>query len=111
MFELCELGKHRRSFYSSCDDIPSSTPFDLLHCDVRDASRTPIILGHHYYIVFVDDYTCVSCVYLLYDRSEIVTTVIHFITEVVTRYYTAQKILCTDNTLEFCPNFFAYLLL
>ena len=99
--ELCQLGKHHRSSYSSHDGIPSSTPFDLLHCDVWGPSRTPFILGHRYYIVFVDDYTRVSWVYLLCDHSKVVTTFTHFFTEVVTPYSTTPKILRTDNTLEF----------
>ena len=99
--ESCQLGKHHRSSYSSCDDIPSFAPFDLLHCVVWGPSRTPSVSGHRYYIVFVDDYTRVSWVYLLCDRSEVVTTVTHFITEVVTQYSTTPKILCTDNALEF----------
>ena len=99
--ESCQLGKHHRSSYSSRDGIPSYAPFDLLHCDVWGPSRTPSISGHRYYIVFVDDYTRVSWVYLLCDRSKVVTTVTHFITEVVTQYSTTPKILRTDNALEF----------
>ena len=99
--ESCQLGKHHRSSYSSRNGIPSSAPFDLLHCDVWGPSRTPSISGHRYYIVFVDDYTRVSWVYLLYDRSEVVTIVTHFITEVVTQYSTTPNILRTDNALEF----------
>ena len=51
--------------------------------------------------MFVNDYTHVSWVYLLCDRSEVVTIVTHFITEVVTHYSTTPKILRTDNALEF----------
>ena len=95
------MGKHHQSSYSSRDDIPSSAPFDLLHYEVWGPSRTPSISAHRYYIVFVDEYTRVSWVYLLCDRSEVVTTVTHFITEGVTQYSTTPKILCTDNALEF----------
>ena len=42
-----------------------------------------------------------SWVYLLCDRSEVVTIVTHFITEVITQYSTTPKILRTDNALEF----------
>ena len=63
VYESCQLGKHHRSSYSSCDDIPSYAPFDLLHCDVWGPSCTPSISGHRYYIVFFDDYTCLSWVY------------------------------------------------
>ena len=101
MCESCQLGKHHRSSDSSRDDIPSSTPFDLLHCDVWGPSCAPSISGHRYYIVSVDDYTRVSWVYHLCDRSEVVTTVTHFITEVITQYSTTPKILYTDNALKF----------
>ena len=91
MCESCQLGKHHRSSYSSRDGIPSSAPFNLLHCDVWGPSRTPSISGHRYYIVFFDDYTRVSWVYLLCDHSEVVTTIIHFITEVVTNTPLRQR--------------------
>ena len=42
-----------------------------------------------------------SWVYLLCDRSEVVITVTHFITKVVTQYSTTPKILRTNNALEF----------
>ena len=42
-----------------------------------------------------------SWVYLLCDCSEVVTTVTHFITEVITQYSTSPKILRTNNPLEF----------
>ena len=61
----------------------------------------PSISGHRYYIVFVDDYTLVSWVYLLCDCFEVVTTVTRFITEVITQCSTTLKILHTDNPLEF----------
>ena len=51
--------------------------------------------------MFIDDYTRVSWVYLLCDHFEVVTTITHFITEVVTQYSTTLKILWIDNALEF----------
>ena len=99
--ESCQLGKHHRYSYSRRDGIPSSALFDILHCNVWGPSRIPSISGHRYYSVFVDDYTCVSWVYLLCDCSEVVTTVTHFITKVVTQYSAMPKILRTDNALEF----------
>ena len=99
--ESCQLGKHYRSSYSSRNGIPSSAPFDLLHCDVWGPSHTLSISGHRYYIMFVDDYTRVSWVYLLCDRSEVVTIVTHFITKVITQYSITLKIIHTDIALEF----------
>ena len=75
MCESCQLGKHHQSSYSSHDDIPSFAPFDLIQCDVWGPSLTPSILGHRYYVVFVDDFTRVSWAYVLYDRTKVVTAV------------------------------------
>ena len=83
----------------------TSAEYDaLLHfvsIDASSFSSLALLPAHRYYIVFVDDYTRVSWVYLLCDRFEVVTTVTHFIMEVVTQYSTTPKILCTDNALEF----------
>ena len=99
--ESCQLGKHHRATYPPRDDLPSTTPFDLIHCDVWGPARTPSISGHLYYIVFVDDYTRVSWVYLLHDRTQVLPTLIQFFSEISTQYSTTPKILRTDNALEF----------
>ena len=52
-----------------------------------------------YYIC--DDYNHVIWVYLLYNGFEVITTVTHFITKVVTQYSTTLKILCTKKILSF----------
>ena len=70
---VVSVGETSWSFYSSRDGIPSSTPFDLLHCDFWGPSRTSSISSHRYYIVFVDEYARVSWVYLLCDRFEVIT--------------------------------------
>ena len=67
LYESCQMGKHHSSTYPVCDSIPSSRAFDLIHCDVWGPSKVPSPSGHLYYIVFVDDYTRVSWIYLIKD--------------------------------------------
>ena len=95
------MGKHIRSSYPRLDSIPSKHPFDLVHCDVWGPSRTSSITKFRYYIVFVDDYSRVSWVYLLPDLTEVLPTLRRFLQEISTQYSATPKILRTDNALEF----------
>ena len=44
-------------------------------------SRIPSVSGHRYYIVFVDDYSRTSWVYLLKDRLHVMSIVKQFLAE------------------------------
>ena len=57
--------------------------------------------GHRYYIVFIDDFSQVSWVYLLKDRSHIYDVLESFITEIKNQFDVTLKYLRTDNALEF----------
>ena len=89
------MGKHHRSTYPARDSIPSSHAFDLIHCDVWGPSRVPSPSGHLYYIVFVDDYTRVSWVYLIKDCRQVLDIVRQF-----TQHSTTPKVIRTDSALE-----------
>ena len=99
--ESCQLGKHFRSTYSRLDSIPSTHPFDLVHCDVWGPSRTSSISNFRYYIVFIDDFSRASWVYLLRDRTNVLPSVRQFLQEISTQYSLTPKILRTDNAMEF----------
>ena len=94
------MGKHHRSTYPARDSIPSSRAFDLIHCDVWGPSRVPSPSRHLYYIVFVDDYTRVSWVYLIKDRRQVLDIVRQFTQEIITQHSITPKIIRTDNALE-----------
>ena len=71
--ESCQLRKYFQASYPYLECIPSKSPFDVVHCDVLGPSRVPSILGFCYYIVFVDDFSRASWVYLLKDRTDVFT--------------------------------------
>ena len=98
--ESCQMGKHHRLTYPAHDSIPSSRAFDLIHCDVWGPSRVPSPSGHLYYIVFVDDYTRVSWVYLINDHRQVLDIFCQFILEIITQHSTTPKVIRTDNALE-----------
>ena len=85
LFESCEMGKHHRATFPHIESIPSFEPFDLVHCDIWGPSRLPSLLGFHYYMVLIDDYSRVSWVYLLKDRIEVLSTIRKFLQELTTQ--------------------------
>ena len=87
--------------YPRLNSIPTKSLFDLLHCDVWGPSRVTSILGIHYYIIFVDDFSRVSRVYLLKYRTDVLPSIHQFRQEISTKYSKTPKILCIDNALEF----------
>ena len=78
------MSKQHRSTYLARDSIPSSRALDLIHCDIWGPSRVHSPLGHLYYIVFVDDYTRVSWVYLIKDCRKFLDIVRQFTQEIIT---------------------------
>ncbi|WP_416514657.1 GAG-pre-integrase domain-containing protein, partial [Klebsiella pneumoniae] len=77
--EGCQLGKHTRVSFPSSQSQSSSKPFDLLHVDVWGPSKVPSRSRHKYYVVLVDDYSRVSWVFLLRERSEVICILKTFI--------------------------------
>ena len=57
--------------------------------------------GCGYYIVFIDDYSCVFWVYLLKDRMYVLDVVKKFFVEIINQFSTSPKVFHTDNALEF----------
>ena len=94
------MGKHHRATFSRIESIPSSNPFDLVDCDIWGPSRLRSLLGFCYYMALIDDYSCVSWVYLLKDRIEVLSTIHQFLQKVTTQYVCTHKVLQTDNAAE-----------
>ena len=80
--ESCQRGKHTRATFRSLHIVSSKTPFELVHCDVWSPSHVSSILGHKYYIIFVDDYSRVSWIYVLKDRLHVLDIVERFFVEI-----------------------------
>ena len=56
---------------------------------------------YRYCIVFVDDYSRVSWVYLLNDRMHVLDVIKKFFVEIINQFSASLKIFCTNNVLEF----------
>ncbi|KAK4402403.1 Retrovirus-related Pol polyprotein from transposon RE1 [Sesamum angolense] len=99
--ESCELEKHHRASFPPRVDKRSSSPFTLVHSDIWGPCRFESINSFRYFITFVDDYSRMTWVYLLKDRSQVPTIITSFYNEIKTQFSVNIRILRTDNVLEF----------
>jgi hypothetical protein len=79
----------------------SSTPFDFVHCDIWGPAPIPIEGGSCYFVVFIDDYSCYTWIYLLQHRSELTQVYQNFHKMVQTQFSRTIKIFRSDNAMEF----------
>lgn len=77
----CCLGKiHNLPYISSKDE--SFQPLQLTHTDLWGPSSVPSINGYKYYILFIDDFSKYTWIYMLKNKSEAFDVFCHFKTQV-----------------------------
>ena len=69
--ESCQLAKHHRMSYSLRVDKRVGGFFDLAHFDVWKPCPLNSKTWFRYFITFVDDYSCVTWLYLMKNHSKV----------------------------------------
>ena len=67
--DMCEFAKHSRSSYH-LTSYKASFPFATIHSDILGPSKVPNITGARWFVLFVDDHTRLSWVYMMKHKSE-----------------------------------------
>jgi len=68
--DTCILAKsHRTSYHMSLNK--SSVHFALIHYDMWGPSPRITVFGHHWFVIFVDDYTQMTWLYLMKTKDEV----------------------------------------
>lgn len=98
--ESCHLGKHHRISFP-VSHKRASAPFVLVHSDVWGPTRVPSTFGFRYFVTFIDDFSRVTWLFLMKDRSELFTIFKIFCAEVKTQFQTVVCILRSDNAKEY----------
>ena len=68
MCTACVQAKHKQKSIK-VKTKRTTKPFRLVHSDVCGPFSTPTSAGHHYYILFIDDYTSYTSVWVLPDTE------------------------------------------
>ena len=87
----CQLGKQPALPFQNSESM-STEIFDLIHSDVWGPSSINCIGGSRYFIVFVDDYSRYSWVFLMRSRDELLNIYRNFANMVKTQFSKAIKV-------------------
>jgi transposase InsO family protein len=98
----CQLAKQSALPFNNNESIASAT-FDLIHSDVWGPSPVPIVGGggSRYFVIFVDDFSLYTWIYLMKNRSEVLTIYHNFAKMIQTQYSKAIKVFRSDNAQEY----------
>lgn len=96
--DVCTLGKLTQ-FRNRDPDVRASAPLELVHTDLA-GPITPIARdGFRYAISFIDDYSGVTCLYFLKNKSDTVAATERFLAD-MSPYGTVKR-LRSDNGTEY----------
>ena len=98
--ETCELGKHHKAFFAPSIN-KSSVPFALVHSDVWGPSRVLSLKGHRWFVIFVDDYSRTTWLYMMKEKREVFSIFKAFHKMVSTQFGTSLKVLRSDQGGEY----------
>jgi transposase InsO family protein len=105
----CQLGKQPVLPFNNSESIASAT-FDLIHSDVWGPSPVPTVTGSRYFVIFIDDFSRYTWIYLMKNRSEVLTIYRDFAKMVQTQYSKAIKAFRSDNAREYRQTYFSTIL-
>ena len=80
--ESCQFGKYHKTFSSMVVNYYSS-PFGVVHTDIWGPTRVKSVFDFSYFVTFIDDYSRMTWLFLMKDRSEILLFFKDFIKRIV----------------------------
>jgi hypothetical protein len=96
----CQLGKQSALPFNKSDSV-SSNPFDLVHSDVWGPAPIPTMGVSRYLVIFVDDFSRYTWLYLLQNRFELLKIYSEFQKIVHTQFSHNVKNFRSDNAMEY----------
>jgi hypothetical protein len=105
----CQLGKQPALPFNNSESIASAS-FDLIHSDVWGPSLVPSMSCSRYFVIFVDDFSRYTWVFLMKSRSELLDIYRNFAKMVETHFSKRIKAFRSDNALEYTQQAFQNIL-
>jgi transposase InsO family protein len=104
--EACQLSKHHRASFPSRVVPRVSSLFELVHFDVWGPITT-VSNKFHYFVTFVDDFSRMTWLFLMKNRSELFSIFQIFRNMIKTQFAHKIHILRSDNAKEYMSHSFA----
>ncbi|KAJ9542170.1 LOW QUALITY PROTEIN: hypothetical protein OSB04_028676 [Centaurea solstitialis] len=95
----CKLGKYHALPFE-LNDYTSDYVFDLIHSDVWGPAPHPSMGGCRYFVIFIDDHTRFTWIYLMKHRSELPQIYITFARMIQTQFFELITLWNTNNLLS-----------
>jgi transposase InsO family protein len=105
----CQLGKQPALPFNNSDSHATAS-FDLIHSDVWGPSPVASMSGSRYFVIFVDDFSRYTWVFLMKSRSELLDIYRNFAKMVETQFSKPIKAFRSDNALEYTQHNFQSIL-
>jgi transposase InsO family protein len=96
----CQLDKQPTLPFNNSESIASAT-FYLIYSDVWGPSPVPTVGESRYFVIFVDDFSRYTWIYLMKNCSEVLTIYRDFAKMIQTQYSKAIKVFLFDNAQEY----------
>jgi Reverse transcriptase (RNA-dependent DNA polymerase)/gag-polypeptide of LTR copia-type/Integrase core domain/GAG-pre-integrase domain len=104
--EGCIFGKQHRATFPTGEAWRARAPLELIHTDICGKMQTPSQGQNWYFLIFVDDYTRMTWVYFLKEKSEAYEVFKKFKAMAENQCDCKIKILRSDRGGEFISNKF-----
>ena len=103
----CEVCVESKTTKKSCKPVERELELlSLIHSDLEDLKNTTTRGGKRFYIIFMDDYSRYTRVYLLRNKDEVMDAFIKYKNEVENQLSNKIKILKFDKGREYESNHF-----
>ena len=96
----CQFGKQTALPFNNSVSHALS-PFDLIHYDVWGPSPITTQGGSRYFVIFVDDFSRYTWIYLFKNRSKLYQIYRDFTKRIETQFYKPIKVFRFDNAKEY----------
>ena len=96
----CQTAKQPALSFNKSTSISNSS-FDLVHSDIWGPSPTPSMGGARYFVIFIDDYSRFTWIYLMKNRHELPQIYINFASMIKTQFSKTIKVFRCDNAMEY----------
>ncbi|KAI9154468.1 hypothetical protein LWI28_026720 [Acer negundo] len=104
--EGCLLGKHHRKSFPSESSWRAKKPLQLVHSYVCGPMRKPSKNQNRYFLQFIDDFTMMTSVYFLKEKSEVLRIFKKFKLAVETQSGFKMKALRSDRGTKYNSQLF-----